>query len=214
MPKGYKLQQHIAKALTQRLNVVKKAINQYNEQVKCLDPPGPSITWEQIAEYTFIGEFDLLCIAQSDIQTEKWAQKSYREAAQAVKYFKLCHAWEELQRLNVEVCRLWTFIKEEATHVECTIKHLSANGSPLVDELQQQWTLHSAINIHHLQWLKQLEQKSYYTGSQEIGEGIETENIFHSHSKLSSMEEDEIQMETEQERDFEIIANFILNIVD
>ena len=65
-----------------------------------------------------------------------------------------------------------------------------------------------------LQWLKQLEQKSYYTGSQEIGEGIETENIFHSHSKLSSMEEDEIQMETEQERDFEIIANFILNIVD
>ena len=64
----------------------------------------------------------------------------------------------------------------------------------------------------HLQRLKQLEQKPYYMGSQEIGEGIET---FHSHSRSSSMEEDdEIQKETKQERDFEIVANFILNIVD
>jgi hypothetical protein len=212
MPQGYKLRQHIAKALNRRSDAVKKAIKRYNEQASLLDPPGLLITWEQIAEYTFIGEFDLLRIARSDIRTEKWAQKTYREAA--VKYFKLCRAREELQRLNVEVCRLQTFIKEEATHVECTIKHLSANRSPLADELRRRWVLRSAINTLHRQRLKQLEQKSYYTGSREIGEGIETESIFHSQSRSLLEEEDEIQAEAERERDFEVVANFIEKIVD
>lgn len=67
-----------------------------------MDPPVPPITWEKIAEYTFIGEFDLLRITRSDIRREKWTQTAYREAA--MRYFKLCRAREEIQRLDIEIC--------------------------------------------------------------------------------------------------------------
>lgn len=64
---GYKLRQHIAKALNRQSETVRKTIRQYNNQAELLDPPAPQITWEEIAEYSFVGEFDLPRITQSDI---------------------------------------------------------------------------------------------------------------------------------------------------
>ncbi|KIL64909.1 hypothetical protein M378DRAFT_61735, partial [Amanita muscaria Koide BX008] len=146
--------QHIAKALNRRSDAVKKAIKRYNDQAELLDPPATSITWQDIAEYTFVGEFDLLRITRSDIRKEKWTQKAYREAA--VSYYKLCRAREELQRLNVEVRRLQGFIYEETRHTETVINQLTTNSPLLAEELRRRWTLRSSINMLHLQRLEQL----------------------------------------------------------
>ncbi|KAG1720448.1 hypothetical protein EDB19DRAFT_1898470 [Suillus lakei] len=57
---GYKLCQQISKALQRRSEAIRNAINWYNTQATSLIPPRPKITWKVIADYTFLGEFDLL----------------------------------------------------------------------------------------------------------------------------------------------------------
>ncbi|KAG1719980.1 hypothetical protein EDB19DRAFT_1647521, partial [Suillus lakei] len=58
---GYKLRQQIGKALQCRSDAIRNALNQYNVQAAALNPPRPQLSWKNITEYSFLGEFDLLC---------------------------------------------------------------------------------------------------------------------------------------------------------
>ena len=176
-----------------------------------LDPPAPPVTWEEITEYTFVGEFDLLRITRSDIRKEKWTQQAYRAAA--VTYFKTCRAREELQRLNIEVRRLQAFIREEAAHMDTVIERLSVDNPSLADELRYRWTLCSSINSLHLQRLRQLECQPYYTGSRELEVNVGNVAVFQLGSVSHSLEEeDQMAAENEQDQEFETVADFVANI--
>ena len=168
--------------------------------------------WEKIAEMMFVGKFDL-CITRSDIHREKWTQNEHREVG--VKYFKLCHAKEELQRLNIEVWRLQAFIYKEEKHTGDVIKQLSAQEPFLANELRQQWALCSSINLLHIQQFKKLQRELFYTGSQDLGEDI-MEGVIPIGNIIShSLErEDQTQVEIEQDTEFGVITEFVANLVD
>ncbi|KAG1728116.1 hypothetical protein EDB19DRAFT_1897455 [Suillus lakei] len=85
---GYKLHQQISKALQWCSDAIRNAINHYNIQATSLIPPRPKIAWKDIANYTFLGEFDLLRDSRADIQDKDWARPAHREAT--TKYFRLC----------------------------------------------------------------------------------------------------------------------------
>jgi hypothetical protein len=108
---GYKLRQHINKALQRRSEAVHKAIARYNTQAVVLNPPRPKLSWKEVVDYSFLSEFDLLRLSRTDIRSDDWAKPAYREAM--VKYFKLRCAHEELTRIEVEVCCLHTAIHDE-----------------------------------------------------------------------------------------------------
>jgi exonuclease VII small subunit len=57
---GYKLRRQIGKALQRRSEAIKNALNRYNVQAAKLTPPRPSLSWKEIVDYSFLGEFDLL----------------------------------------------------------------------------------------------------------------------------------------------------------
>ncbi|KAJ6522807.1 hypothetical protein DFH09DRAFT_1330394 [Mycena vulgaris] len=57
---GYKMCKHIAKALQARSKVVRSAIEHYNVATNSLDPPMPMLNWEQVVEYAFLADFDIL----------------------------------------------------------------------------------------------------------------------------------------------------------
>ncbi|KAG2071083.1 hypothetical protein BDR04DRAFT_1016746, partial [Suillus decipiens] len=59
----------------------------YNTQAAALVPPQPQLTWKDIVEYSFLGEFDLLHQSCSNIHTLNWTKPTYCEAT--VKYFKI-----------------------------------------------------------------------------------------------------------------------------
>lgn len=108
---GYKLRRQISKALQRRSEAIKNALNRYNTQAAQLDPPRPPLSWKEIVEYGFIGEFDLLRHSRQDVRSEPWTQPARREAT--IKYLKLCRAQEELVRLNIEMWCLRTWIHDE-----------------------------------------------------------------------------------------------------
>lgn len=103
------MRKQIAKALQRRSEAIRNALSKYNEQaVLC---SRPTLTWKEVVDYGFLAEFDLLRHSRNDIRDRKWAQPAYREAT--IKYLTLCRAREELQRLDVEVRRLFTAIDAE-----------------------------------------------------------------------------------------------------
>ncbi|KAJ7820326.1 hypothetical protein B0H14DRAFT_3089255 [Mycena olivaceomarginata] len=96
---GYKLRRHIAKALQARSKAVP------------LDPPLASLTWEQVVEYTFLADFDILRDTRAEIQSRPWTRPAYRLAMDT--YFKIERAREELVQLNIEIRRTMTWIRDE-----------------------------------------------------------------------------------------------------
>jgi hypothetical protein len=118
-------------------------------------------------EYTFLGEFDLLCQSCADIRELDWAKPAHREAT--VKYFKLRRAHEEIEHLNIEVRRLCTSIHDEEAKTTAIINELLVSDPLLSLELQRQWKLRSGVNAMHAFRLDQIELQQGFSGTRGIG---------------------------------------------
>ncbi|KAF8842048.1 hypothetical protein BDN67DRAFT_900167, partial [Paxillus ammoniavirescens] len=108
---GYKLQKHIGKALQSQSAAIWTAIKQYNITAVTLSPPHHTLSFEEVIEYAFLADFNLLHDTREDISQRPWASPSARLAIDV--YFKMCHAEEEIQRLNIEIQRFITYLKDE-----------------------------------------------------------------------------------------------------
>ena len=85
---GYKLQKHIAKALQTRSAAIKVTLERYNKCVVAMRPSRPTLKWEQVIEYAFLADFDLLQDTREDISQHPWAHPTARFALDT--YFKMC----------------------------------------------------------------------------------------------------------------------------
>ncbi|KAG1882318.1 hypothetical protein F4604DRAFT_1879457 [Suillus subluteus] len=99
---GYKLHQQITKALQRHSEAIQNAINRYNIQAVALNPPHLKISWKDIADYSFLGKFDLLRNSCTNIRSEDGAKPAHREAT--TKYFKLCRA-QDLHLLDLKLAK-------------------------------------------------------------------------------------------------------------
>ncbi|KAJ6463862.1 hypothetical protein DFH09DRAFT_1267388 [Mycena vulgaris] len=108
---GYKMRKHIAKALQARSKAVRSAIEHYNSAACALTPPMPQLSWEQVVEYAFLADFDILRDTRAKIQARPWTRPAYRLAMD--RYFRILCAREEIQRLNVEIPCVVTWIRDE-----------------------------------------------------------------------------------------------------
>ncbi|KAJ7429411.1 hypothetical protein B0H11DRAFT_2409247 [Mycena galericulata] len=108
---GYKMRKHIAKALQARSKAVKSAIERYNTAASSLHPPMPHLSWEQVVDYAFLADFDILRDTRAEVQSRPWTRPAYRLSMD--RYFKILRAREEIKRLNVEIPRVVTWIRDE-----------------------------------------------------------------------------------------------------
>ncbi|KAG1797802.1 uncharacterized protein HD556DRAFT_1440763 [Suillus plorans] len=138
---GYKLHQQISKALQRRLEAIQTALNRYNMQAAAL--------------------------SHSDIHTLDWTKPAHREAM--VKYFKLKCAQEEIQHLNVEICRVRTAIRDKEFTVNAAIDSLLISNEPVRLELQRQWCRHAAVNAVHLCRLDRIMSQESFSGKRDLG---------------------------------------------
>ncbi|KIM72931.1 hypothetical protein PILCRDRAFT_80145, partial [Piloderma croceum F 1598] len=164
---AYKLRRQIAKALGTRSQAIRTALNNYNRLVRTLDPPRPPLDFQDVVLYSSLAEFDLLRDNRNTIQNRIWAQPSYR-AAMAL-YFKMKCAQEEIKRLNVEITRLQTFIRDDtALHLR-VINSLQAHEHGLAATLSHQWELRAKVNLVHLTRLNAAACLPGYTGDHGCG---------------------------------------------
>ena len=108
---GYKLRKHIAKALQSRSQAIRTALDSYNTAAHALTPPRQQLEWKQVIEYAFLADFDLLRDARQDISHRPWATPAGRLAMDL--YYKISRAQEEVDRLDIEVRRVATYLRDE-----------------------------------------------------------------------------------------------------
>ncbi|KAG1727456.1 uncharacterized protein EDB91DRAFT_1239525 [Suillus paluster] len=149
----YKLCQQIRKALQHCSEAICNAINWYNTQAAALNLPHPKLSWKDIAEYSFLGEFDLLCHSRTDIRELDWMKPAHQEVS--------C--------LNVKVRRLFTFVHNEEMETKKVIMDLQLSNPLLASELQRQWRSHLATNMFHIFHLNQIKDLPSYSGMWGIG---------------------------------------------
>ncbi|KAJ6600047.1 hypothetical protein DFH09DRAFT_902016 [Mycena vulgaris] len=108
---GYKLRKHIAKALQVRSKTIRRALTRYNTAAAALTPRRRSLTWAEVIEYAFLSDFDILRDPDGNAALRPWADPAARHLMDC--FFKIERAREEITRLNIEIRRLVTYIRDE-----------------------------------------------------------------------------------------------------
>lgn len=74
-------------------------------------PPARQLRWDEVIEYAFLSDFDLLRKLTELSEVRPWASLTARVLLD--KYFKIQRAREEIQRCNIEIRRVITSIRDE-----------------------------------------------------------------------------------------------------
>lgn len=156
---GYKLREKITKSLKTRADAIQSALKRYNEAAASMVPPRPALTWETVVKAVDIADFDILKDTRQDIRILEWAQPANREGM--VMYFQIKRAKEEINRLNVEIRRLLTFLYDDhVDHFRAIHANKTLNPS-LSHEIFLRWQYRSKI---HEEIVKRILQTSKLVG--------------------------------------------------
>ena len=74
MQLGYKLCKHIGNTLKAWSKAVRTALQNYNVAAHALVPCRPALSWDDVVEYAFLADFNLLSNTRSDVRLRVWAK--------------------------------------------------------------------------------------------------------------------------------------------
>lgn len=161
---GYKLRTSIWKVLKSRSKAVNSALIKYNKLAALMSPPAPLLEWKQLMEYSFVSEFELLCNSRShrNITDQPWTIPAHREMT--TKYFKILRAREEIKRVNIEMRRLWTSIRDVHIMYERHIRRLKDTDPLLALEIQACYDWRARVDWAHALRLNDIKALAGFTG--------------------------------------------------
>ncbi|KAF7358843.1 hypothetical protein MSAN_01224200 [Mycena sanguinolenta] len=168
---GYKMRSHIAKALQARSKAIRKAIERYNTLAADMEPPRPALDWDQVVNYSFLAEFDILRDTGNNVEGRPWTRPSYRFAMD--KYFKILRAQEEIKRLNIEIKRLVTWIDDEDRFLRKKESEHKASNPPLAVQISRYRQRRARSDHNHMHRLWTLAKTPGFTGSLVPGVSLE-----------------------------------------
>jgi hypothetical protein len=166
---GYSLRKHIGNALKSRSAAIRTALVKYNDAAANLQPPRSPLSWEEVVEYAFLADFDLLRDTREDIRKRPWATPAARLAMDS--YFKLLRAEEEIQRLNLEIPRFATFIRDE-DHYLHTMEQVHTSQPALAFQIRMKRLDTGRYATLHMKILNQITCLKGFTGGSLYGTSI------------------------------------------
>lgn len=196
---GYKMRKHIAKALQSRSQAIRNGLARYNAAAAALVPPARSLTWTEVIDYTFLSEWDLLRDPEGNAQLLPWATPAARLVLDI--YFKIERAREEIERLNVEIRRLVTYIRDEKEILDSRAELMERTDPDLAYFVcQYQWK-RGRFNAGHIQRLVAMQKKlgQRFTGTLQPGDRIR--GPIQTGRGMEGMDDDDDEAEAEELRE-------------
>jgi Kyakuja-Dileera-Zisupton transposase len=169
---GYALRKHIGKALQTRSSAIRTVLDRYNTAAQALNPPPQTLHWKEVVEYAFLADFDLLRDAHQDISQRPWATPAGRLAMDL--HFKICCAAEEIERLNVEIPRVTTYIRDEDRYLRVCEEQVHIFNPQLAYQIRLHHMEHGRFNSHHAHCLKAISELRGFSSTIILGESIDT----------------------------------------
>lgn len=151
---------HISKSLQTCCHAIQTAIKKYNDAALQLHPLCPLLEWSKVSHYSFLEEFNLLHKMRQDIRDKMWARPAIHETMQ--QWLHIQCAKEEIERCNVEVRRLHTFIVDEDWHFTRVLSSLEE--LPLYFTVQEFCTHRRLVNSQLLDRIFQIYALSSFSG--------------------------------------------------
>jgi len=165
------MRKHIGKALQARSSAIRTALDRYNTAARALSPPRRTLHWKEVVEYAFLADFDLLRDARQDISQRPWATPAARLAMDL--HFKIHRAKEEIQRLNVEIPRVATYIRDENRYLRTCEDQVRVFNPQLAHHIYLHHMEQERFDTHHLRRLTQISQLQGFSGSIAPGQSID-----------------------------------------
>ncbi|KAJ6487579.1 hypothetical protein C8R45DRAFT_827790 [Mycena sanguinolenta] len=194
---GYKMRSHIAKALQARSKAIRKAIDRYNSVAEDMDPPMPTVSWDEVVNYGFLAEFDLLRDTEDAVRSRPWTRRSYRLVMD--KYFKILRAREEIQRLNIEIKRVVTWINDEDQFLRTKEAEYMETDPILAVQISHYRQRRARSDDNHMQRFWSLAKTPGFTGSLVPGVSIERKEARRAAREARQQQGMDVEMEVEVE---------------
>ena len=173
-----------------------------------MTPKKPLLSWENIVEYAFLADFDLLRDTREDITTKSWAKPASRLASDS--YFKMERTKEEITRLNVEIRRVITYMRDEERFLRRRENEIKGDDPSLAHHINLiQMERGRFTDIHMARFIK-LARNPGFNGT--INPGISVDQSLHEGEEermdvdevvepsiLGGIEDDEDEQDDEQD---------------
>ncbi|KAF9030501.1 hypothetical protein BJ165DRAFT_1417723 [Panaeolus papilionaceus] len=194
---GYKMRQHIVKALKTRSQAIQTALRDFNTAAEALGRE--TLSWDDVVNYSQLADFDLLSDTCEDVRKRPWASPAGRMLLD--RYFKIIRACEEIKRLNIEIRRLTTYIRDEEAFLATKAASLRASHPTVAHQIDLRLATLRRMNDIHIERLSKLLKLPGFTGTLDEGISIENDLEAISITEQSNREagEEEEQEEEEQE---------------
>jgi hypothetical protein len=183
---------------------IRTAVVKYNAAAANLSPPRQELSWEEVVEYAFLADFDLLRDARQDIRDRPWSTPAARQAMDS--YFKLLRAEEEISRLNVEIPRFLTFMRDEDSYLRSKENEVHLTDPAIAYQIHLQRNSINRFTPSHVKTLNEIGQLPGFSGSLSCGAHIVEPSIPAPPSlsqlpKLPSFEDDKVDGEADLEEE-------------
>ncbi|KAF8497296.1 hypothetical protein JB92DRAFT_3224434 [Gautieria morchelliformis] len=200
----YKMRKHISKAITRRSVAVHTALDKYNLLAPMQNPPRPRLEYRDVAGYGMLADFELLKQSRHYITEKAWSIPANRLVAS--KYFKMVRAREEIQCLNIEICRMHTWVQDEDRQLKNTYQRLSSTQPELATELLSLFHARSHVNNIHRARLRAIYELPGFTGVSMPGVKLGHMEVHDPSTTVNpSMPEESVMIEVlEAEQDMEV----------
>ncbi|OJT11359.1 hypothetical protein TRAPUB_12122 [Trametes pubescens] len=165
---AYRVRTHIAKHLQARCKAIRTAVNNYNTAATALKPPQPPLDWSQVSHMRFVEEFELLQDTRGDLRDKPWRQPVIRETMRIAHCVE--RAREEIQRLNVEVRRLHTAIRDEDELFDVVLDDLALRRDPWHGPVLEHATRRRRVNARVLAYIDKIYELPGFTGTPSAGQ--------------------------------------------
>jgi hypothetical protein len=125
-----------------------------------------------VVEYAFLADFDLLRDARQDISDRPWATPAGRLAMDL--YFKIERAREEITRLNVEIRRVATYIRDEDHFLRYWETQTRTTDPRLAVHINLHRLERGRFNAYHQRRLRDIARLNGFSGNILPGTSIAT----------------------------------------
>ena len=160
---GYKLHKHIATALRVHSQAIHNALNCYNAATSAVSPPHPTLSWNDVVEYVFLANFDLLQDSHQDVRDRPWTNPACHVVVDH--HFKLEHTCEEIQHLNVKIRCVVTYIWDEDMLLHSKETEIMQVNAGLAYQVKIYRMEQGHFNVQHMDHFKKLAALPEFTGS-------------------------------------------------
>ncbi|KAG8699988.1 hypothetical protein FRC08_004992 [Ceratobasidium sp. 394] len=164
---GYKVRQQIQQAINRREKAITSALGRYNDAAHALDPPQPTLTFPELTNCAYVAEFDFLRYSEHGAQNAEWARPAHRQCITA--WHKIERAKEEIVRLNTEIRRVCTHIRDKEQFLENHYRLLLTSNPDLAHALCARAELNLRANRHILRDLESLSKLCGFSGDLSCG---------------------------------------------